>query len=190
MTLDTPAPETSADSMAEHRGAVVGFLRRLVGDPALAEDLAQETFLRAQRSAASRRGEAGERTWLCAIALNLARDHFRAAGRRPRVTADARAAAEVACDADVEKALLEAEMAACIGEYLFRLPRPRRDVVALHDMAGLGHREIGAALGLSEANSRVLLHRGRAALRALLERDCNLSFREAIPCERKPRARP
>ena len=78
-------------------------------------------------------------------------------------------------------------MSACIAEHLFRLPEPQRDVVALRDMGGLTHREIAAALGLSEAASRVYLHRGRKVLRALLQRDCIVTLGDdPIPCERRP----
>ena len=77
-------------------------------------------------------------------------------------------------------------MAACVGEFLFQLPQPQHDVLALHDMAGLTHPEIAGVLGISVANSRVLLHRGRAALREILRQNCELSFDgDGIPCERK-----
>jgi DNA-directed RNA polymerase specialized sigma24 family protein len=55
-----------------------------------------------------------------------------------------------------DHALLESEMATCVGEFLFQLPRPQHDVLALHDMAGLTHPEIAGVLGVSVANSRVL----------------------------------
>ncbi len=88
---------------------------------------------------------------------------------------------------DVELGTLKKEMSGCIGEYLIRLPQPQREVVALHDMAGLTHKEIAAQLDLSEANARVLLHRGRAAFRKILEEHCVLTLGEdAIPCERRP----
>ena len=55
-----------------------------------------------------------------------------------------------------------------------------------HDMAGLTHAEIAGVLEISVANSRVLLHRGRTALRALLRQNCELRFdADGIPCERK-----
>jgi RNA polymerase sigma-70 factor (ECF subfamily) len=62
--------------IGEHRQAVAGFVRRLVGDRVLAEDIAQETFVRVQWTDAGPRGDARLQTWLCAIALNLVRDHF------------------------------------------------------------------------------------------------------------------
>jgi RNA polymerase sigma-70 factor (ECF subfamily) len=166
-------------------GAGVCAAPRL-GDEALADDLTQETFLRAERSRSSYRGEASERSWLCAIVLNLIRDHFRAAGRIPATTTAPQALDRVSSDEDGEHALLESEMAACVGEFLLQLPQPQHDVLALHDMAGLTHPEIAAVLDLSVANSRVLLHRGRAVLRKILEQNCTLSFDgDSIPCERK-----
>jgi RNA polymerase sigma-70 factor (ECF subfamily) len=174
--------------MAAHRPLVRGFILRHVGDETLAEDLVQETFLRVQRTRRPHRGEASQRSWLCAIALNVIRDHFRAAGRLPGEDAIPAPAQVPASEEDGERALLETEMAACIGEFLLQLPRPQYEVVALHEMAGLTHGEIAAVLDVSEANSRVLLHRGRSALRALLRENCELRFgADAVPCERKER---
>jgi RNA polymerase sigma-70 factor (ECF subfamily) len=160
---------------------------RHVGDETLADDLTQETFLRVQRSSSSYRGDASPRSWLCAIALNLVRDHFRAAGRLGAPSPDPTAPEELPSGEDGERALLESEMSACIGEYLLELPHPQHDVVALHEMAGLTHPEIASVLDISLSNSRVLLHRGRAALREILRRNCTLSFdSDGVPCERKP----
>jgi RNA polymerase sigma-70 factor (ECF subfamily) len=175
------------DALAAHRESVWGFVLRQVGDRALADDLTQETFLRAQRSIHSYRGEASLRSWVFSIALNVVRDQFRALRRSPESTCEAAAADQASPDEGGERALLESEMATCVGEYLLRLPRLQHDVVALHDMAGLTHGEIAAALGVSVSNSRVLLHRGHAALREILEQNCLLSFDgDSIPCERKP----
>ena len=71
------------DVWAAHRAKVRGVLVRLVRDEALAEDLVQEALLRATRASESSRGEAAPATWLTAIALNLARDHFRSVKRMP-----------------------------------------------------------------------------------------------------------
>jgi RNA polymerase sigma-70 factor (ECF subfamily) len=172
--------------MAVHRPVVRGLVLRHVGDEALAEDLTQEAYLRAQSTGSAHRGEASERSWLCAIALNVVRDHFRALRRAPDTTSDAVVVEQVASSEGVEAPLLESEMAVCIGEFLVQLPSPQHEVVALHDLAGLTHSEIAAVLEISVANSRVLLHRGRGALREILKQNCVLSFGEAVPCERKP----
>jgi RNA polymerase sigma-70 factor (ECF subfamily) len=172
--------------MGDHRPVVRSFVLRHVRDEALAEDLVQETYLRVQRTSSTHRGQASERSWLCAIALNVIRDHFRASGRIAPTAAHSAPAQEIASEEDGEQALLESEMASCIGEFLLQLPRLQYEVVALHDMAGLTHAEIAGVLEISVANSRVLLHRGRTALRALLRQNCELRFdADGIPCERK-----
>ncbi len=174
--------------MTQHRPAVRGFVLRLIGDDPLVEDLTQETFLRAQRSIGTYRSEASEHSWLCSIALNLVRDHFRSFGRVPDMTTNPDVMDAVPSgDDDAEQALLLAEMSNCIGEFLARLPRSQYDVVALYDMGGFSHQEIAAQLGISISNSRVLLHRGRDGLRDIFKRGCKLSFgSDVILCERNP----
>jgi len=179
--------DVQLDRLAIHRDAVRGFLRRLVRDEAVADDVTQEAFLRAQRSSSPHRGAASEKSWLCAIALNLVRDRYRADARGREVPTDAGVLEEVATGSDAEQEVLQAEMSACVAEHLLQLPRPQYEVVALHDMGGLTHREIAALLGLTEGHSRVVLHRGRAALREILERNCILSLDgDPVPCERRP----
>jgi RNA polymerase sigma-70 factor (ECF subfamily) len=171
--------------MLSHRPAIVAFVSKLVGDNALAEDIAQETFLRATKEAAKFRGDAKAQSWLSAIALNLVRDHFRKISRSPKTSADPSLLESIPdCAESSEQSVLNREMSSCIARYAGQLPRPQYDVVILHDMAGLKHREIAAELGLSEANSRVLLHRGQEALRQILQNNCALSFgQDDIPCE-------
>jgi RNA polymerase sigma-70 factor (ECF subfamily) len=181
--------ESSPEEAARDRDAVRRFLLRLVRDEALAEDLVQEVFLRAQRTRSPHRGGASERSWLCAIGLNLVRDHYRASRRDPAVASESDACDGLSscADDDPEQQVMEAEMTDCIAEFVVQLPRPQCDVVALHDAGGLIHSEIAALLDISEANSRVILHRGRKALRVLLEEGCVLSFdSDGIPCERRP----
>jgi RNA polymerase sigma-70 factor (ECF subfamily) len=171
---------------ASHRTAVRAFVLKLVGDEALADDLTQDAYVRAQKTEAGLREASSEKSWLFSIALNTVRDHYRANGRTPATTPDPAILDQLSTDDDTEHAVLEAEMSSCVLEYVMRLRDRQLDVVAMHDMAGLKHAEIGAILGISEANSRVLLHRGRAALRALLENGCVLTPGDSIPCERKP----
>jgi RNA polymerase sigma-70 factor (ECF subfamily) len=174
--------------ITSHRPAIVAFVNKLVGSPALAEDIAQETFLRATRKAAKFRGEASPQSWLSAIAMNLVRDHFRKNARLPETVDDPTVLETVPdCQDSSEQTILKQEMSSCIARYAAQLPHPQYDVVVLHDMAGLNHREIAAELDLSEANSRVLLHRGRDALRQILENNCVLSLgQDDIPCEPAP----
>jgi RNA polymerase sigma-70 factor (ECF subfamily) len=171
---------------ASHRAAVRAFVLRLVGDEALADDLTQDVYVRAQKTEAGLRETSSEKSWLFSIALNSVRDHYRARARTPATAPDPAILDQLPAGDDTEHAVLKAEMSSCVVEYVMRLRDQQREVVAMHDMAGLKHAEIGSILGVSEANSRVLLHRGRAALRELLENGCVLKPGDSIPCERRP----
>jgi RNA polymerase sigma-70 factor, ECF subfamily len=172
------------DVLAAHRASVRGILLRMVRDETLADDLVQEALLRAARAAGSLRGDAAPNTWLTAISLNLARDHFRATKRLPQsVPLDE--AEELPAPGQPEQETLKAEMSGCILNHVARLPGRQREAVLLHHFAGLGHGEIAALWGISEGNARVILHRGVAALRASLRRECVLDFNDDVPCERK-----
>jgi RNA polymerase sigma-70 factor (ECF subfamily) len=173
-----------AEQLAAHRSSVRGVLLRMVRDEALAEDLVQEALLRASRAANHMRGEASPATWLTAIALNCARDHFRAAKRRPATTGLDEADAVPAAD-EPEFEVMQAEMSGCILGHLARLPERQREAVLMYHFAGLGHSEIAGVLGVAEGNARVILHRGLAALRTSLDRECKLDFGDRIPCERR-----
>jgi RNA polymerase sigma-70 factor (ECF subfamily) len=175
------------DLLATYRDSVWGFVLRQVGDRSLADDLTQETLLRAERSIDTWRSEASLRSWMYGIAINVVRDHFRGLRRALDSTSLLAPAEQASPEDGPEQTLLESEMATCVDGYVSRLPRLQHHVLALHDMAGLTHAEIATVLGLSPGNSRVILHRGRAALRRVLEENCLLSFGgEGIPCERKP----
>jgi len=178
-------PVSGGDS-GHHRTVVRRFVSKLVADRLLVDDLTQETLARAHGSSAQFRGDASVPTWLCAIAYNVVCDHYRSAARTPDTVSEPSVLERLKSDDNIEDALLQAEMSSCIGEFVTRLPSPQSDVVALHDMAGLSHREIATALGISVENSRVLLHRDRQALRGLFEAECRLSFgTDSIPCERR-----
>ena len=170
------------EQLAAHRNKVRGVLVRLVKDESLADDLVQEALLRATCSAAELRGEASPATWLTAIALNLARDHFRAAKRTPLFTSLVEAEDLPAPDR-TEADILQAEMSGCILGHVARLTGRQREAIMLHHFAGLSHREIARTLGVSEGNARVILDRGLAALRANLGRECVLDFRDGIRCD-------
>jgi RNA polymerase sigma-70 factor, ECF subfamily len=175
------------EEFLSHRPAVEAFVLRLTGDPNLAEDLTQETMVRAGTKVTGFRGESSTKSWLCAIALNLVRDHYRASARRPETPTDTEALERLAGGGeDGELAHMKAEMSRCIAEHLLMLPEQQYKAVALHDMAGLSHKEIADDLGISIENSRVLLHRGRAAFKDILNENCELTLgHDEVPCDRR-----
>jgi RNA polymerase sigma-70 factor (ECF subfamily) len=138
-----------------YRLPVYRFLRRLLRDGPVAEDLTQETFVRALGSRYHADGR--ERAWLFQIARNLARDHLRAASRRPALVE----LAEVAGGGDFTRATeLDAALAAVAEE--------DREVFLLKEIGGLSYSEIADACDLTPDAVRSRLHRTRLMLRAAL----------------------
>jgi RNA polymerase sigma-70 factor (ECF subfamily) len=173
-------------TVASRRRAVRGFVLRLVRDAALADDLTQDVFVRAQSAARPCRDPVAIQGWLYSIALNLVRDHYRGQKRRPlEISIDEPEAGPPSGD-DVERTVLHREMSDCVLEYLRLVPSPQQEALVLHDMVGLSHREVGKVLGVSEANAKVLAHRARVLFRSILDRNCELDFSgDTVPCDRR-----
>jgi RNA polymerase sigma-70 factor, ECF subfamily len=141
---------------ARYREPVYRFLRRMLRDGPAAEDLTQDTFLRALGGPYQANGN--ERAWIFHIARNLARDRARAIGRRPPVVEfeDRGAPApDPALSLSLDAALAE-------------LAAEDREVFLLREVGGLSYAEIGAACGLTADAVRSRLHRSRLALRVAL----------------------
>ena len=139
-----------------YRNPVYGFLRRFVRDGGAAEDLTQETFLRALGASYTANGQ--ERAWVFQIARNLARDHLRAHARAP-VTAQLD---DQAGSSRNSVLALELESA------LATLAEEDREVFLLKEVGGLAYAEIALACGLTPDAVRSRLHRTRLALRRQL----------------------
>jgi RNA polymerase sigma-70 factor (ECF subfamily) len=152
----------------QHR--VFGVALRMLGSRAEAEDVAQETFLRAHRALGEFRGEARLGTWLYAIASRLCLNRL-ASGQRRYERGDAEALLRLpAPGGDAADALERTEVAAALHDAIAALPEERRIVVILRDLEGLAYEEIAEALGLELNTVRSRLHRARLDLKAKLER--------------------
>ncbi len=185
-----PAEEISA----AHRGTLFRYIRSIVRDPTIAEDLTQETLLRAHRKLADLEDPAKLSAWLYRIATNLCRDRFRQTASRGRTesldqieesSADRAALADSAPRLD--KLIEQSEMTACVQEYLANLADPYRAVILLHDVEGLTNPEIASMLGVSLPTVKIRIHRAREKLRDALARACSFSADErgVTICERK-----
>jgi RNA polymerase sigma-70 factor (ECF subfamily) len=152
----------------QHRVFGVGW--RMLGSRAEAEEIAQETFLRAHRALGEFRGEARLGTWLYAIASRLCLNRL-AAGDRRHPRADEEALDRVPSSVtDAATALERTELQTALHEAIAALPEDRRIVVVLRDLEGLGYEEIAEVLGLELGTVRSRLHRARMELKAKLER--------------------
>ncbi len=152
----------------QHR--VFGVALRMLGSRAEAEEIAQETFLRAHRALPEFRGDARLHTWLYAIASRLCLNRLASADRR-LVRGDDEALAAASADEPSAAARMErAELDAAVREAIAALPEERRIVVVLRDLEGLSYEEIGDVLELEPGTVRSRLHRARLDLKAKLER--------------------
>lgn len=164
--------------ISKYRRPILYFMYRMVHNQAIAEELAQEVFLRVYRSRHSYRAEARFSTWLYRIASNLvvnyARDtkHERNApnvyldandpeGGAPPDVADARPS--------VEQDLLQQERARQVRACVMALPERQRMAVLMHKYQELNYKEIGAVLKLSESATKSLLFRAYQTLREELK---------------------
>jgi len=151
---------------------------------AVAEEVVQDTWLGVVRGIERFEGRSSLKTWLFRIVVNRARttgvrerretptdqpeptvspERFNAGGgwsSPPAPWAD-----------DAEDRIVARQTAAKVARHLNLLPERQRQVVVMRDFEGLPATEACALLGITEANQRVLLHRGRARLRNMLEQE-------------------
>ena len=152
------------DLVEEHAGALHRFALWLGATPELADDLVQETFLRAWRRPETLSGVIDPRSWLRRILRNAWID----TGRRSQHELDVEDVEALwgadGYSADVADDIASAESSAMLAEALFRLPFGYRAVLLLHDMEGLTVAEIATELEIGEAATKARLRRGRMML--------------------------
>lgn len=191
---DRSVPALDPESAERLRADVEAYLAWRSGDPALAEDLAQETLLRVVRGLSGYRGEAELRTWARRIAHNVWNDHLRQRGRASPEEAVsalellealdplARGAAERSHDLRASRE--------CLGEAARELSDATRRALHLREFDELSLEEVAAELGCSVAAAKVRLHRARQRLGEICREEC---VREVGPdgevvCTPKPNA--
>jgi RNA polymerase sigma-70 factor, ECF subfamily len=152
---------------------VHAVVRRLAGDDALAEDWAQEAWVRAFRALPAFRGEARFSTWLHRIAVNSALHGRRWRERRVSRETPMETQAEPSARGDQVMLRLNLQRA------LDRLPEGMRQIIVLHDVEGYTHEEIGEMLGIAPGTSKSQLFKARARLRGLLQPASVVSEEEA-----------
>ena len=139
----------------------------ILRNPAEAEDVVQDVFLRVLRCQPELGRIVAVRPWLVRIAWNLALDRRRRV--RPEQMDDAFAAGLAAANLPADEALAEARRIAQVFAAIERLPKKERQALLLSAMEELSAAEIGVVLGRSESSVRSLLFRARARLRERLK---------------------
>jgi RNA polymerase sigma-70 factor (ECF subfamily) len=164
--------------------ALVRFASTFVASRAVAEEVAQDTWLAVMRGIERFEGRASFKTWLFHILANRARTTGK---REQRASGTSRAGAGATVPAtrfgpdgawadppqawadDAEERITAQQLAPRIVACLERLPDAQRQIVVLRDVEQCSAADVCALLGITEGNQRVLLHRGRARVRTMLE---------------------
>lgn len=191
--LDSPEAVSDADVMLrvksgdesafsylvqKYRRQMVSFMYRMCHNPAAAEDLAQEVFLRVYRSRTSYEASAKFNTWLYRIATNLAVNYARdTRHERPENTVrldetdqETGTTPDLADSSlTVEEQMLRRERTAAIRQKVQALPERQRLAVIMHKFQQMDYREIGEVLKLSESATKSLLYRAYETLREQLK---------------------
>jgi RNA polymerase sigma-70 factor (ECF subfamily) len=153
-----------------HQAAVFRLAYLLLGDPAEAEDTAQETFVRAYHALGRFDTERPLRPWLLHIAANLARNRRRAVGRYLAALQRAWVAEpERGRPPQVEQLAGQAAEAQALWQAVQRLARADQEVIYLRFFLELPEAEMAAALGVAAGTVKSRLHRALKRLRVVIE---------------------
>jgi len=141
---------------------VFAVVRRIAGDDDLAQDYAQEAWIRAIRALPTFRGDARFSTWLHRIAVNSALQALRKADTRTKREAPMPEAVPV------DPVRRDALLGDLLERAMDQLPDGMRQILILHDVEGYTHEEIGEVLGVTAGTSKSQLFKARAKMRDLL----------------------
>ena len=157
--------------MERHRGPLLGFVARMIGNAQDAEEIAQETFVRAYFQIQKYHPKAPFAAWLYQIARNLSRDYFRSRSYKQDQASSSLEVlpvepAQERIGADGAQERIEAVQAA-----LLRVPLKFRESLILTAIEGLSHAEAGMRLGLTAKAVEVRCHRARAILAKVFKKE-------------------
>lgn len=155
----------------KYQHKVIGLVSRYVKNQSESEDIAQEAFIRAWRAIGSFRGESAFYTWLYKIAVNTAKNHLVAMGRRPPADDIAIEDAVFVPGADrmqesatPERELMRQEIEQTVFSTVQSLPEELRTAITLREVDGLSYEEIAEAMGCPIGTVRSRIFRAREAI--------------------------
>jgi RNA polymerase sigma-70 factor (ECF subfamily) len=154
--VTAPTFETLLD---RHQREIMGYIVRSLGDRDLAQDVFQETFLRAFRAYGRLPTEANHRAWLYKIASNACHDARRQRARSP-LPLDESVAGSHSPDSS------DHELAGAVVAFVRSLPARQRQSLVLRKFQGMDYDEIAAVLGCSAEAARANVYQGLRKVRA------------------------
>lgn len=175
--------KTAFDTLVrKYQLRIVKLVSRYVYEPAEAHDIAQESFIKAYRALPNFRGESAFYTWLYRIAINTAKNHLVAEGRRPvDQQVDLQDPEQYDMNARLkdmdtpESMLLTDEIQATVEEAIAGLPEELRTAIVLRELEGMSYEEIAAAMDCPVGTVRSRIFRAREVisnrLQPLLDRE-------------------
>jgi len=148
------------------------LLSRMIRDPADIEDVAQEAFIKAYRALPNFRGESAFYTWLYRIAINTAKNHFAAQGRRaqtvPSVDVEdpdgAVEGPQLSDSATPDSLYQSKQVGLAVNRAIDKLPEELRTAIVLRELEGLSYDEIAAAMDCPVGTVRSRIFRAREAI--------------------------
>jgi RNA polymerase sigma-70 factor (ECF subfamily) len=160
--------------LQKHRTVVVQYLSRMVQNHAVAEELAQDVFVRVYRSRHAYEPSAKFTTWLFRITTNVALNHFRDERHdNQNISLDAPTSTGKRFEApdgcySIEQRLVKEATAREIREAIALLPEKQRAAVLMHKYQDMDYNQIAAVLGMSRSAVKALMFRSYERLRASL----------------------
>lgn len=167
--------------VTKYQRKIFRLLSRLIRDPGEIEDVAQEAFIKAYRALPNFRGDSAFYTWLYRIAINTAKNHLVAQGRRAPTSTEAEVEdAENFDDADglrdvntPDAMMMSRQVGDAVNRAIERLPEDLRTAIVLRELEGLSYEEIAESMNCPIGTVRSRIFRAREAiaseLRPLLE---------------------
>lgn len=166
------------DLFDRNKKRVINFCFRFCGHQAVAEELAQETFLKVYKAARHYRHKARFSTWLYKIATNVCLNEVRRPIYRNRLESLEQATESGACGADVaqintrqnspDSLLVSKEQQQVVRTAIGQLPEKQRAALLLRVEGEFSYAEIGQQINRSENHVKTLIHRGRKHLKKIL----------------------
>ena len=158
--------------VAKYQRRLLRLVSRLVHDPAEAEDVVQETFIKAYRALRHFRGEAAFYTWLYRIGINTAKNYLLTQGRRAPTTGDTDAEQAEAFDDGnrlrdnntPESVLASKQIAATVNAAMDVLPIELRTAIVLREIEGLSYEEISEIMACPIGTVRSRIFRAREVI--------------------------
>jgi len=163
----------------EFAGKLGQFIRARVADPATAEDILQDVFVRIQKRLGQLRDPARLQSWLYLITRNAIIDHYRTHKETVEVP-DSLPAEPDEHNGEVE------ELKAAFRRMIYNLPEPYREALILTEFEGLTQQQLAEKAGISLSGAKSRVQRGREQLKQMLNECCTFEFDrrgKVIGCE-------